>query len=104
GGNEAILLNTRGHTACASIGNVFITLEGKLFTPPLEDGALDGIVRRLLIERRGAVEKSLTEEDLRNADGIYVTNSLRGVRPAVSLDGTPLPEPSLAIDKNFHLS
>jgi branched-chain amino acid aminotransferase len=85
GANEAILLNTAGDVACATAGNIFIREKGRLLTPPLSDGALDGITRRLLLEKEGR-EQTLTPEHLRNADEIYITNSLQGVRPVGQLE------------------
>ncbi len=103
GANEAILLNNTGRVTCASAGNIFACLDGNLITPPLSDGVMDGITRRLLIERFSTQEKSLTADDLKNADGLYITNSIRGASALRSLDGQTLPEPSVKIDKDFHL-
>lgn len=104
GAHEAIMLNNRGHVACATSSNVFIVKQGRLLTPPLEDGCMDGIVRALMIERLGAIESSLTPDDLLQSDGIYLSSSVRGVAALESLDGKKLPLPSLKIDKDFHVS
>lgn len=104
GGNEAILLNNQGFVTCASAGNLFIVRDNALYTPPLADGVMDGLIRRLVIEKCGAQETSLRPEDLRGAQGIYRTNSLRGAVALASLDGKTLPAPSLEIDKDIHLS
>src|SRR5690606_32907443 len=44
--NDAIMLNNAGNIACFTTGNIFILKEGILSTPPLSDGAIDGIIRR----------------------------------------------------------
>lgn len=103
GADDAILLNTQGHAACATVGNVFAVLNGALVTPPLEDGAMDGIARALLIERVDVEERSLTLEDLRSAGGVFITNCVRGAVVVSSLDGQDIPAPSLDIPKDFHL-
>lgn len=103
GGNEAILLNNKGNIACASASNVFVVQDGKLHTPPLADGAVDGIIRGSMIRRFGAIEKSLTPDDLRGSEGIFLTSSVRGVAPVLTLDGKKMNAPSLEIDKDFHL-
>jgi branched-chain amino acid aminotransferase len=103
GANEAILLNNRSQVACAAASNIFILRGKKLLTPPVSDGALDGITRKLMIRKHGAHEQSLTASDLFENDGIYLSNSVRGVVPVVTLDGRKLPHPSLEIDKDFHL-
>ncbi len=103
GANEAIMLNNAGHVTCASASNIFMVRGGKLFTPPLSDGVLDGITRRLLIERYNVSEKSLTAQDLKTAEGLVLTNSIRGAVPISTLEGQTLSPPGLEIDKDFHL-
>ena len=51
-------------------------------TPPLSDGLLAGVGRRLAIEHDGILERSLTVGELRRADAIELVNSARGRRPA----------------------
>jgi branched-subunit amino acid aminotransferase/4-amino-4-deoxychorismate lyase len=103
GANEAIMLNNRGNVACASASNIFIVRDGKLLTPKLEDGAVDGITRRNLIKKHGATEKNLTADDFAASEGLYLTSSIRGIVAVETLDGKKLPRPSLEIDKEFHL-
>ena len=102
--DEAILPNNAGFIACATIGSVFILKGGTLSTPPLSDGAIDGIARDILLRAHGAQEKNLSERDLHEADGIYIVNSLRGASPVLELDGKKRTETALPFDKDFHLS
>lgn len=87
--HEAILLNTKGRVAGATIANVFAVIDGVVVTPPVAEGALPGIRRGLLLEKRRAVEREITEADLQSAGEIFLTNSL-GLRSVVSLDGVPV--------------
>jgi len=89
GTDDAILLNTRGTVAEASIANLFVLSGGVLKTPPVADGALPGIMRGTLIERCGAVEASLTVEDLTAATAVFLSNSL-GLKPVAAIDGLPV--------------
>ena len=89
GAEEAILLNTRGAVAEASIANLFALSGGVLKTPPIADGALPGIMRRALIERCGAVEASLAPEELMAASAVFVSNSL-GLKPVAAIDGVKI--------------
>jgi branched-chain amino acid aminotransferase len=104
GATEAILLNNRGYVTCATSSNIFAIKNKRLYTPPLKDGVMDGIIRQIMISRFKAVEKSLKPQHLFGSDGIYLTNSIKGAMPLKSLDGKKLPAPSLKIDKDFHLS
>ncbi len=83
GGNEAILTNTDGNIACGATSNIFIEENGALVTPPLSDGVLAGVTRRKLIETRDVKEESISEQRLRAADKIFLTNSFIGLRDVV---------------------
>lgn len=92
GADDALLLNTAGRLACATAGNVFLLLEGAWITPPVEDGALPGIVRALLLEAGFARPSSVTAAMIARAESALITNSL-GIRCIASLDGTALSAP-----------
>jgi branched-chain amino acid aminotransferase len=89
GADDAILLNTRDHLAEASAANLFVLLQGQWFTPPVHDGALPGIARALLIERAGVAERSLTPNDLLQAEAAFLSNSL-GLREILCVDDRKL--------------
>jgi len=79
GRDEVLFLNERGEIAEGSMTNVFLRLEGRLVTPPLASGALDGVLRRDLLLRGEAGERVLTPEDLVRAEAVWFGNSLRGL-------------------------
>ncbi len=79
--DEIIFLNERGEVTEGTISNIFIRRADKLLTPPLSSGVLPGIFRRHLLKTDPtATEMILTAQDLESADGIYLCNSLRGMR------------------------
>ena len=82
GCDEVLFLNERGELAEGSRMNLFIRRDGALQTPPLSAGLLDGTLRRELLDRGEAVEKTLFPEDLDRAEAVFVGNSLRGLVPA----------------------
>jgi branched-chain amino acid aminotransferase len=90
GFDDALFLNTQGKLACTTIGNVFVLEGDVLFTPPLSDGALDGIIRASLLDHPPhglrVVEQSLTLERAMNADAMFITNSVRLARPVTRLN------------------
>ena len=87
GANEALLLNTAGYVSCSTTGNVFILEKDRLITPTLSDGALDGITRTLVMQHTAVEERSITPKHLAEAEGIYLTNSLFGIRAVEKLEG-----------------
>ncbi len=76
---EYLFENERGEIVEGTITNLFIRSGGKLFTPPVVSGALPGIKRQEVIEEENVEEKRLIRQDLKNADAIFLTNSVRGL-------------------------
>ena len=95
GGFEALLLNTRGEVAECAGSNVFIVKDGRLLTPPLSCGLLAGITREITLELAAATdvpfeERVLYPDNLRGADDMFITSSLKEIGPMVTLDGAPV--------------
>ncbi|WP_299944156.1 aminotransferase class IV family protein [uncultured Ruegeria sp.] len=85
--DELLFLNERGELCEGSITNLFIeTLDGRRFTPPLSSGLLPGILREHLLEQEEFTEAVLTLRDLKDAQTVYMGNSLRGLIPAELVD------------------
>ncbi|HEY1767403.1 MAG TPA: aminodeoxychorismate synthase component I [Terracidiphilus sp.] len=81
GFDDVLFFNLRGELTEGAISNVFLEKNGRWLTPPIECGVLAGVYRRSLLETRpGAEERVLHEDDLRNADAVYLCNAVRGVR------------------------
>lgn len=96
GADEALMLNTQGRIACAAAANLFWFEGERLCTPALACGVLDGVVRgRVIAEARGlgidVEEVSAEVPAFEQATGLFLTNSLIGVRPVSRLDGRAIP-------------
>ena len=92
GAHEAILLNTSGFIAEGSADNIFIVNKGVLLTPPISDGALDGITRRLIIQLAqcndiAVSERSLTPYDLYTADECFLCGTGAELIPVATVNG-----------------
>lgn len=88
---EAVMLNEQGFVAECTADNIFIAKRGALLTPPLWDGALEGITRDAILEiaqRLGipAREERLTRFDLFNADECFLTGTGAELIPVVDID------------------
>jgi branched-chain amino acid aminotransferase len=90
GCDDALLLNTRGNVASTTIANLFVFRGDRITTPPVSAGILPGIARKKLLAFAKGEEREIAPADLTEADAIFLTNSLRLIRPVHSLDGTPL--------------
>ena len=89
GGDDALLLNTAGRVAESTAANVFVLVDGYMLTPPVEDGALPGIIRAEAIKLARAEERSVTVEMIARASEVFLTNAL-GVQPVTHIDGKPI--------------
>jgi branched-chain amino acid aminotransferase len=88
---EALMLNHKGEVAECTGDNIFLARGGKLFTPSVEAGILEGITRDVVIELAMAAgyevrETSLTKHDVYIADECFLTGSAAEVIPVVSVD------------------
>jgi branched-chain amino acid aminotransferase len=100
GANDALLLNMQGRVACSTIANVFLIAGQSLITPPLSEGVLPGITRaRVLALARAAGlvadERPIAPADLFSSGAVFLTNSIRLIRPVMAIDGQTLPKPGL---------
>jgi branched-chain amino acid aminotransferase len=86
GATDALLLNQAGMVAESSAATIFLRHNGTWLTPRLEDGALPGIRRAVLLEAGLVREAELPEAWLFEAEALCLGNalSLRAVR---SVDG-----------------
>lgn len=81
--NEVILLNQYGRVADTTVANIFVVKGKKIYTPPLSEGCVCGVMRKHLLNTElpfKIEERSLTVEDLENADEIFLTNAIYGLR------------------------
>jgi branched-chain amino acid aminotransferase len=83
--NDCIILNTSGRVCDSTIANVFYVKDGSIFTPPLSEGCVAGVMRRYLLSELpsagyNVVEKETTIDDLMNADEMFLTNAVNGLR------------------------
>ncbi|NTW69634.1 MAG: aminodeoxychorismate synthase component I [Chlorobiaceae bacterium] len=84
GFDEVLFLNERKEVTEGAISTLFIRKGNQFFTPPIRSGILNGIFRSYFLSTRSyASEKVITLQDLKDADMIYIANSVRGLRPAV---------------------
>jgi branched-chain amino acid aminotransferase len=84
GFDEVVLLNERGEVAECTAANIFTVKNGKVFTPPLSSGCLEGVTRGILFEIApeagfSLVEQTFRPEDLYSADEVFITSTNRSL-------------------------
>ncbi len=95
GAYEALLLNQQGGLTEGTTSNVFVVQGGRLRTPAVECGILDGITRGFILWlARGlgipTEEGRLTAGDLFAADECFLTNTTQEVLPVTRVDERPI--------------
>ena len=88
---EAVMLNHLGYVAECTGDNLFIVRAGRLLTPPVAAGILEGITRDEILDvARGLQidvrEENLTPQDLYPADECFLTGTAAEVIPVVRID------------------
>jgi branched-chain amino acid aminotransferase len=83
--DDCIVLNSDSNLCDSSKANIFLVKEEKIFTPALHQGCINGVMRRFLIDGLKGLQFSLhqqeiKEEDLINADEVFLTNAIYGMR------------------------
>jgi branched-chain amino acid aminotransferase len=83
--DECFILNETGNIIESISSNVFAVKNGTLYTPPLSEGCIAGVMRKQIIHLATenkilTFESPLTTYTLMNADEIFLTNSVQGVQ------------------------
>ncbi|MBV1893832.1 MAG: branched-chain amino acid transaminase [Ilumatobacteraceae bacterium] len=110
GYDEAIMLAPNGLVAECTGENIFVARQGKLITPPLSAGALEGITQASVTAIAGdlgyeVVVDNLARSDLYIADEAFVCGTAAEVTSINSIDDRSLPCPgpmTTAIAEVFH--
>lgn len=81
---DVLFFNRNGELCEGSICNVYVQKGSVMYTPSLTSGLLNGVYRQHLLQTRQDIkERTLRLDDLENADKIYVSNAVMGLREAV---------------------
>jgi branched-chain amino acid aminotransferase len=92
GAEECLFVDEAGMVSEASTANVHMVAGGQLHTPPLDSGILAGVTRTLLLEAAKeagipVVERPLPADDIRSAEEVLLTGSVREIAPVTHVDG-----------------
>jgi branched-chain amino acid aminotransferase len=84
GFDEVVLLNERGEIAECTAANIFAVKGGKVYTPPLNSGCLEGVTRGILFEIApeagvAVIEQALRPDDLYSSDEVFISSTNRNL-------------------------
>jgi 4-amino-4-deoxychorismate lyase len=105
---EGLLLDTEGELISAISSNVFLVRDGALLTPDLRFCGVKGVMRAQVMRAANELGMVVYEQPLRpvhleDADEVFITNAVRGVRSVVALDGLKWPPGPIAERLRTHL-
>lgn len=104
---EGLFVTTDGYLCEGIVGNLFWVKEKELYTPSLGTGCLDGVTRRHVInlaKQLGVVVRDgfYGHAALREADEVFLTNSIQEIVPVSEVDGVTVKETYGHVTRNLH--
>jgi branched-chain amino acid aminotransferase len=83
--DDCFLINDAGNIVESISANVFVVKNGTLYTSPLTEGCVDGIMRKQIMSLATqnkilTFESPLTNYTLMNGDEVFLTSSIKGIQ------------------------
>lgn len=95
GFDDVFFLNEKGYLTETSCANIFMIKNNRILTPKIENGILRGIIREWVINNFSVEEREILYEDLKEAEEVFVTNSLMGIMRVDKIEDTTYGESNL---------
>jgi len=83
--DEVVFLNECGEITEGSISNLFFIKNGKIYTPEVSCGLLNGVIRSLIKSDFPLIESKIKMEELQTFEEVFATNSLMGIMPVCKI-------------------
>lgn len=88
--DDCLILNSNQRICESSIANIFCIQNGRIYTPPLSEGCVAGVSRRLILEKMNdgpypIEEKQMDIDFVSKSDEIFLTNAIYGIRYVESI-------------------
>ncbi|MEI6880097.1 MAG: aminotransferase class IV [Bacteroidota bacterium] len=77
--DEVVILNASNRVCETLSSNIFWIENKTIFTTPISEGCISGVMRNLYIKKHKVEEKPCTVDNLLLADKIFVTNAIDGI-------------------------
>ncbi|HWG58160.1 MAG TPA: aminotransferase class IV [Candidatus Acidoferrales bacterium] len=95
GFDEVVMLNERGEVAECTAANIFCARNGRVLTPPLDSGCLEGVTRGILLEIGAAAgvpveERVLFPADLYSAEEVFISSTNRNLLAISEVNGNKI--------------
>lgn len=83
--DDCLLVNDNGNIIESISSNIFVVKNGTLYTTPISDGCVDGVMRKQILTIAAqhkilTFEQPLTVHTLTNGDEVFLTNAIKGIQ------------------------
>jgi branched-subunit amino acid aminotransferase/4-amino-4-deoxychorismate lyase len=83
--DDCLLVNDNGNIIESISSNIFVVKNGTLYTSPIADGCIDGVMRKQILDIAAqnkilTFEQTLTVHTLTNGDEVFLTNAIKGIQ------------------------
>lgn len=83
--DDCLIINTNGNIIETINSNIFVVKNGTLYTAPITDGCVDGIMRKQILDIASrfkllTFEQTLTVHTLTSGDEVFLTNAIKGIQ------------------------
>lgn len=83
--DDCLLVNDNGNIIESISSNIFVVKNGTLYTSPITDGCIDGVMRKQVLDIAAqnkilTFEQPLTVHTLTNGDEVFLTNAIKGIQ------------------------
>lgn len=83
--DDCLLVNDNGNIIESISSNIFVVKNGTLYTSPISDGCIDGVMRKQILDIAAqnkilTFEQPLTVHTLTNGDEVFLTNAIKGIQ------------------------
>lgn len=89
--DNAIMLNTNNNPIETTLANIYCIKDDVIYTPPLSEGPIAGVMRRHVMQQLpekgfSIVEQPFTRDFLKSADAVFTTNAVRRMKWVASIE------------------
>lgn len=90
--SNGLMLDQQGNLCCAVDSNLYLEMEGKILTPLLEQGGVQGVFRSYMLDQLKQMniaveETSLNPSLLSQCSELWLTNAVKGLRQVSAVQG-----------------
>ncbi|MBS1761016.1 MAG: aminotransferase class IV [Bacteroidetes bacterium] len=82
--DDCLVQNVNDRIIDTAIANIFLIKNGQVFTPPLSEGCIAGVMRKYILQKAEIASLKILEvpisvEDILFADELFITNAIKGI-------------------------